>query len=197
MHCSFRALLTAAVLAAAVVFPAGAASARSLSIHDATGDTWQMDTSSDTESYLPAGSQANVDLVRTIVRHTAKKVNVIGRYTELKRSGPALFFVVAVRTNEGVRRDVGVQTILRPCGQHMFEKRDGRTARCRGISHTVDYARETISVSVPRSCLGNPRWVQVTPGAVGMTPAGDVYVDNGYDSTSNEPTRWSAKVKRG
>jgi hypothetical protein len=30
-----------------------------------------------------------------------------------------------------------------------------------------------------------------------MTPAGDVYVDNGYDSTSNEPTRWSAKVKRG
>jgi hypothetical protein len=96
-----------------------------------------------------------------------------------------------------VRRDVGVQTILRPGGQHVFEKRDRRTARCRGITHTVDYARETISVSVPRSCLGNPRWVQVTPGAVGMTPAGDVYVDNGYDSTSNEPTRWSAKVKRG
>ena len=39
-----------------------------------------------------------------------------------------------------------------------------KDVRCRGLRHEVDYVDDTVSVSVPRSCLGRPRWVRI--GAV-------------------------------
>jgi hypothetical protein len=36
-----------------------------------------------------------------------------------------------------------------------------RLLKCRGLKHHIDYAENTVRVSVPRSCLGRPKWVRV------------------------------------
>jgi hypothetical protein len=59
---------------------------------------------------------------------------------------------------------------------------DGRPVRC-AIRHSQDYADNVTTVSFPRRCLSDPRWV--TFRAVSWTSEGEnFYLD---DALSNEP----------
>jgi hypothetical protein len=132
-----------------------------------------------------------------VVRHGARRVIVKATYVELRRSADPLFLMFEVRTNEGLKRQVRVETMSSPKGSSMFSKPNGTDVRCSGLSHAVDYAANTVTVSVPRSCLSGPRWVQLLVGAISMSPQGDAYVDNGHNATSDEPKTWSARVRKG
>lgn len=197
-------LLRAALLTstlAAVLVPAGAASAASFTVADATGDTWALDMSSNSETYVPAGSQVNVDVARTVIRHGAGRLVVTSTYADLKRSGNRSLLAVRLRTNEGVKREVDVETLSRPGwgGDHHFSKPSGREVACRGLAHEIDYVANTVRVVVPTACLSRPRWVQASIGTFGMSEDqqdSNIYVDNGHDETSNDPG-WSAKVRKG
>ncbi|MGZ4437721.1 MAG: hypothetical protein ACXVWU_00195 [Nocardioides sp.] len=199
---SLRAALPAVVAALVVTVTAGAASAASLTVKDPTGDTWQDTTTGSGDSYKAAGSHANTDLVRTVVRHTTTRLVVRATYADLTKSGPRLLFFFRLRTNEGLRRDSGVDTVGSLSGtQHLTKPNGSSNLPCKGLSHTVDYSLNQVTVSIPRSCLSNPRWVQVVIGA--MTLSGDpsvVYLDNGQNTTSNDPTNpalWTKRVYKG
>ena len=43
--------------------------------------------------------------------------------------------------------------------------------RCAGFDHTIDYTANTVQLSVPRSCVGNPRWVEVNYVGLGNVDA--------------------------
>lgn len=201
-----KALLRAALLTstlAAVLLPASPATAATLAYGDPTGDVWRstFDVESEQETIEPAGSPVNADLVRTTVRHTATKVVLKGRYADLQKAENRYLFGVELRTDEGLKREIGVETLSRPGwgGTPYFAKRDGETP-CRGLGHSIDYATETVTVTVPRTCLSKPRWVQVRSMSVAFEEGGEVFsafVDSGHDETADEPREWSGKVRRG
>lgn len=196
----FRAALTTAV-AVVVALPA-AASAASLTIDDATGDTYlaTYDEATDTESFEPAGSQVNVDLDKTVVKHKSGAVVVKAKYAELKRDDKVIFFGVELRTDEGLKRETGVFTFARAKGDSYMATGSGmKDVKCPGLAHEIDYAADLLSLTIPRSCLSRPKWVQARVGSVGLedSQSNDAYVDNGHNATSNEPKTWSDKVRRG
>lgn len=194
----FRAALVTSTLAA-VLMPV-AASAASLSIDDGTGDTYltKYDETADTATYEPAGSQVNVDLDAVVVRHTARTVVATASYADLRRTDNRFMYLLRLRTNEGLRRDVTVETLFSGWrGTVMFGKPNGDDVRCRGIEHAVDYAANTVRVTVPRACLGRPRYVEAFTMAAGFSDAGDQYVDHGHMAAMRERVVWSARVRQG
>ena len=193
---SSRAALTALAAAGVLVATAGAASAETLTIKDHVGDTWKDTLNADgTETYTPAGSQLNTDLQRTVVRHTATRVIIRATYAELKKSGPKFLFGADLRTNEGLRRSVTVDTMSGAGSTATMTKPSGAPVTCAGIRHSIDYTANQVTVSFPRSCVSSPRWIQVRDGAVSSTDT-DFYVDNGANTTHNQPTQWSVRIHK-
>jgi hypothetical protein len=194
----FRAALMTAV-AVVVALPV-AASAASLTIDDATGDTYvtKYDESTDTASYEPAGSQANVDLDRVRVKHTAAKVRATATYADLKRtSDTAIMYLLRLRTNEGLKRDLMVETFMSgKKGSVMFSKPNGNEAKCPGLDHAIDYSADTITVTVPRRCLSAPRFVEAFTVAGGISGEGEQYIDHGHMDKMKEKVVWSEKVRK-
>jgi hypothetical protein len=192
-----RAALVASTLAA-VLLPAGVAAAASVSIDDATGDTYaaKYDESTDTTDYEPAGSQVNVDLDEVVVRHTARKVIATATYVDLKRTDNRFMYLLRLRTNEGLKRDVTVETLMSSWkGSVMFGKPNGDEVKCTGIDHAIDYVANTVTVSVPRRCLSNPRYVQAFTAGAGFSDAGDQYFDHGHMADMHERIVWSDKIR--
>ena len=195
----FRAALVTSTLAA-VLLPV-AASAASLRIDDATGDTYvgMYDESTDTTTYEPAGSQVNVDLDDVVVKHTARVVRAKATYVDLRRAGDnAIMYLLQIRTNEGLKRDVMVETFMSSKrGSVMFSKPNGREVKCGGLDHGIDYAADTITVSVPRQCLSNPRYVEAFTVGAGLSESGEQYIDHGHMAAMKEKVVWSERVRRG
>ncbi len=194
----FRAALV--VSAAALVVPTGAAAAATLSIGDATGDTFlgQYDEASDTTTYEPAGAQGNVDLEKVVVKHKGRVIVAKASYTELARSGHQFMYALRLRTNEGLKRDVNVDTLFSGWkGEVTLARPNGNEVTCRGLSHAIDYAADTVTVKVPRSCLSAPRWVQVFTAAIGFSDSGDFYIDHGHMSGMKEKVVWSDRIRKG
>ena len=194
-----RSALVASTLAA-VLLPAAAADAATLKVVDARDDTWSMDMT--TDQPVKAGSQINVDLVRTTVKHSAGKVTVTSGYVDLKKTTNRFGLDVRFRTNKGLKREVVVETLSRATwgGSHHLSKPNGDPVPCKGLTHAIDYTANTVTVSVPRACLGTPRWVQASIYALGFEDTtaadGSVYYDNGH-STSSKTPGWTAKIRRG
>lgn len=193
-----RAALLAAALTATLL--PGAASAATLATPDAVGDVWRSTYDQDTgeETVEPAGTQLNVDLERTVLRHTATRLVLVGSYAQLERSTNRFFLFSEVRTNEGIRRDLGVDTTMRWGGTAFLMGPRGEV-RCPGLRHDIDYAADTVTVSVPRGCLSDPRWVQGRIGGFAFPEKGDgseAYLDSASDDTADEPT-WTPRVRRG
>jgi hypothetical protein len=179
------ALATTAVLAAAV--PAHAAK---LVLTDPAGDVW-----AGAETPTQIGTRVNGDLVKTTVTHTARKVLVKAKYTDLAKNQDTLYFAYFVRTNEHVKRVAAVTAMPgKRKGISEFSRPRGKAA-CNGMTHAIDYVADTVTISVPRTCLSNPRWVQIQ--AAGVTVNGGVYTIDDAQSTESEPHTWSAKVRRG
>ena len=177
------------------------ASAATVTIDDATGDTYvgTYDESTDTSTYEPAGSQVNADLDDVVVKHTARVVRARARYVALNRSSDnAIMYMLRLRTNEGLKRDVLVETFMSgKRGSVMFGKPSGDDAKCSGLEHLIDYAADTITVTVPRRCLSGPRYVEAFTAAAAMSDQGDQYVDHGHMAEMKEKVVWSEKVRKG
>lgn len=196
-------LVRAALLAVtitATLLPAPAASAATLAAPDAAGDVWKstFDPQTAEETVEPAGSQVNVDLVRTVVKHTDTRLVVVARYADLAKSTNRFFVYSQLRTDEGVKRDIGIDATMRWSGTAFLMGPRGEV-RCDGLRHSVDYAADVATVSVPRSCLSKPRWVQTRTGAIGFPADGagdEAYLDSASDDTADEPS-WTARVRRG
>ena len=71
---------------------------------------------------------------------------------------------------------------------------------CGGLSHAVDYTANTVSMSIPRTCLGSPTWVEanvLTRSSAGLNQ--DVQrnlFDNGQRAGHGEGG-WSPRLRKG
>jgi hypothetical protein len=184
-----------AVLGAA----AAPASAARVLTPDSSGDTWSRGTDG---VFSEAGSRVNTDVVASAVRHTMQRVNASVRYDDLVRSTDHVVTPVRVHASNGRTyllrvtagpgdRD-GTARLVRYTGT------GAQTARvaCSGLRHSISYADDLVAVNVPRSCLGNPAWVQYGGTVRTVDGSGSVFTDTLLDSGPVNDL-YSARIQRG
>jgi hypothetical protein len=198
-HPSLRAAMLTSALAAALLAPTGA-SAQSLRIDDPTGDSWHelyAGGASRPTGYEPAGSAPNSDIVKVKVSHSARRVKVRTTYVDLVDNAEGVIAVTRIRTSEGLERRAWVAKESAGKPTRGFLTGGGRTT-CRGIREKVSFGRNVATVSVPRRCLSDPRWVKVVAGGGNYAEAPDPasYRDI-VGTTGPRFTGLSGKIRRG
>jgi hypothetical protein len=128
---------------------------------DAIYSTYDAETNQVSEEVQPAAKAG--DITRTVVSHGTRKVALTVDFRVLKRGDALSGHWVRIVTNEGVKRDLFLQTTKEdPQGTLSFAKTaTGEPVTCKGLSHDVDYGDARVVIKVPRSCLSSPRWVRV------------------------------------
>lgn len=192
-----RTLSIVAVAAGLAVGTAGTAAAQTLTDVDQRGDVQSF--TMDSEEPAPAPTVANGDILRTVFNHAERRVSVRVKYADLRRIGQFRNDGIKVVTNEGVRREVSVfagQGMWR--GQADMVRPSGRPVDC-DIAHKIDYDRNLVTISFPRSCVSNPRWVRLGMGAVWMDGSSRAYADDAQiDGRINpENLKLSPRLRRG
>ncbi|MEP9362287.1 hypothetical protein ABLE68_04915 [Nocardioides sp. CN2-186] len=207
-----RVAVLTVLVSAALMVPAGAASAQRVVIDDGTADVWDWHREAEGGDWAltEAGSLANVDVTSTTVTTTGSAIRVTSTYAELKKSGPQ-----NPGADSWLKLSGGGGVVLRawmdgdaPTTLFFTDKtaRPGgkiHRAACRGAEVTFDYGADTVTSVLPLSCLpGDPDWVKY----LGITTAGSpeqdqygsplhLYMDNvskpsGYDDLANRSCFW-------
>ena len=199
--------LVATALLAAVVGPATAASAQSASVTDSAGDVWQSILNPDTEeeTFVAAGSLTNVDVLSTVVDHTRSSLEVTMTFSDLAKEGARPTPALVMRFDRGPAPGRRGRRLDQLEGQgHPAQGRQEQQRRVDvdGFTHKIDYTANTVAMSIPRSCLGTPRWIQAAPmtqGFLASTDGGEsqYFFDNGGKPGHSYTLPWSARVHRG
>jgi len=195
------ALLTTAILGA-VLAPAAAASARSLTIDDSTADTWENVYNPDTQSddWLAAGSKLNTDITKTVVKHSANKITITATFDDLKAKDAGYGLVDRLRFDHGPKVVANVDANGKWKGQAaLYTNHSGQQIDCAGLTHAIDYTANTVEISIPRSCVGKPTWVEVAEFSVSNVSDDTTthsYIDDAGTDSHGFGT-WSDKVRRG
>ena len=212
---TFSSAAVAALTLAAVVLPAGTASAKAAAIDDAKGDTYVIgfDDEAGTPTFTASAKNVNTDLDKVVVRHTEKRVELTARYFSLKKDGMDFISGAYFKTDDGSEwtmyggaslTDEGWQTyasvfesVGAPARPATFA---ARGATCEGLRVAVDWQADELAVSAPRSCMGGPAWVKAHAEAVGgyydsQQEYHQVY-DNAHTAKGNM-NGWTDRIKKG
>jgi hypothetical protein len=203
-----RPVLAATAAAAMVVVPVTAAQAQTWRHADATGDVQSMPVASDATTGTVEPGVTDPDIRTVRVSHAPRKVTMRVQFVDLAAAKDVgYFFVFQLRTNERLHRQVELDAgpgMWR--GQVSFSS-PRRELRCKGLARSVDYIQNVVTVTVPRSCLSNPRWVQAgsgaakitglnlnDPGSIGTATA---YVDDAGSDKLGNNLAWSPRIRKG
>jgi hypothetical protein len=192
--------LLAVLVPVALLLPA-AAHAEKVVTEDAVGDAVTLvDESVDLDEAVPAPDHAGTDVVRTAVSHGAKRLRVRVAFRALERD-PFQFMVIRVRTPHG-----SYEALVERLGGKPIASihRGPRALDCDSLGAKVDLRTDTVTASLPTSCLDAPRWVQIGVGAVsvsgqqGNPELGAVYADDAHrDGAIRDNIATGPKVRRG
>jgi hypothetical protein len=192
--------LLAVLVPVALLLPA-AAHAEKVVTEDAVGDAVTLvDESVDLDEAVPAPEHEGTDVVRTAVAHGAKRLRVRVAFRALERD-PFQFMVIRVRTPHGSYEALVERLGGRPIASI---HRGPRALDCDSLGAKVDLRTDTVTASLPTSCLDAPRWVQIGVGAVsvsgqqGNPELGAVYADDAHrDGAIRDNIATGPKVRRG
>lgn len=190
-------MLVAFIITTAALFlNAAPASAAELMLREGRGDMWRVDFNEKSgEEYRPAPAVRNGDAIRVLIRHTATHVVIREKFVALRRTGDLLMVGAEIRTNEGVRRDAFIFADRRNWqGDAIFSGPRGQGTDC-DLEHSLNYATNTAVIKIPRTCLSNPRWVQVRLGD-GFLKRQAFFIDNPHNGQA-EPKAWTARIRKG
>lgn len=199
-----RGIISLALAAGMTVTSLGPTAAQTLTVNDARGDvlryTMPADETAEPEPEAVADpSVTNGDVLRTTIRHSARRIAVRVKFADLKRAGMFRGDFLSLRTNEGVRREVSLmagQGLWR--GETDMARPSGRPVKC-AIRHRIDYGTNVVKLSFPRRCASSPRWVQVGLGSMWAgTDMETFYMDDAQIAGEvRDVLVWSPRVRRG
>ena len=181
MHVRRTALALAPLALLAALVGAAPAQAQSRTAYDARHDVVGDPEGRQTITTVRPGRREG-DVVKVRTTYAGRALVVVQHYDRLTRprTGDLSGHFVSVRTNAGRRADLTVYVDdgpHHPQGQDVWEVPGRDSARCAGLRTRIDYAADTVRVRIPRSCLGNPRWVRV--GSAGSSlQDGYLYADD-------------------
>jgi hypothetical protein len=137
---------------------AGQAPANTVTLTDPTGDVWSISEGESAPS--PASDEPSADVVRAVVTHRRHRVSVRMKFSDLRRADTA-FYGATIVTPRQLRAAFVMTGPRRWGGRPLLVNGNFAKVRCPGFQHSVDYASEQVTMTLPRACLGNPRWVRV------------------------------------
>jgi hypothetical protein len=204
-HMRLRTKTTAIVGGAilAVIAPATAAHAGAITIDDETSDVWEIlyDEETQDETLVEAGSVDNVDVDSTRVRHLTNRIVLTTTYTDLTKQDIILGAIGDLRFDDAPAVGFYLDTYQDWSGETvLFKSRNGAPIDCGGFDHAIDYAANTVEFSIPRKCVGSPRWVEARYVGTANQEDEEVGYRNWRDNalTSGSGTGgWSERVRRG
>ena len=182
-------VLTAVLLLSGLT--AGAASASERVLHDPAGDMWRADFTGETQ---PAPHTRAGDVRRASFRHGPKNIVIRQRFVDLRRIGKYAAYYARIQNGAKDRyREVQVEARRGSWrGKiRVFDRRGAKVA-C-AATHRIDYAKNTLVIKVPRSCLATPRLVRATTGNAWAQRRDQVFLlDNPHTKRASAPTwtRW-------
>lgn len=191
-------LLAAMTLASAPLAVTGQAHAATWTQQDARGDVLAISQSagSEKETVEPAPEDTATDITRFTVNHTARKVALVLRVRDL-RHGDTMVSARLVTPR-------GAYDVLafRSADLRMFgvSAANGTDVPCRGKKLRLDTVRDLIRITVPRACLGGPRWVRAGAGLVRgnlLSDDSSITADEALRAGSEEAASSDARLKVG
>jgi len=166
----------AATTAATLTLAPAVAHADSYSQTDASGDVAGSPRSSSSEEFTVDPARANGDVTTSRITHLARKVRIKLTHRDLSRTN-RFASSLSIRSNTGLRYVFVEARKGSWAGKHGIENARGTNVSCSGLAHKIDYVANTVLIVIPRSCLGNPRWVRVSMGTYSLTST-SVYADD-------------------
>ncbi len=114
----------------------------------------------------------------------------------LRREGANVAMAMRIRTNDGTYREVQLQAGRRIGwrGQVSMNGRRGAPVEC-SAARQIDYATDVMALRIPRSCLNNPRWVQMT--LVSVFLGGRQFLADNPHNNHMRINLWTARIRRG
>ena len=179
----------------AVAVPA-AAQANSYVLPDSTKDVVKYDNQQDnTATAVPDRTEG--DILSSSVAHGKRRVRMAMRVDELTPTGDGATFYFRIGTKKKIRFLYINTSPGEWAGVKSFKKGDSnRNARCRGINWSIDYVEDIIAASVPRKCVGKPKWVHVGM-AVATYEEPAAFVDDAQtDGYIGDEPKWGPRVYR-
>lgn len=185
-----RSVVVAAV--AAVVLVPSAAHADSYKQVDAVGDV-QSSPMSGSVAFTPTPDRVTGDVTYTKITHRARVIKVKIAFRDLDRAGPNAQFM-RFKSNR-LNREVGLLAYPGTWrGKAAMSTFSDKKVSC-NLRHDIDYVANTVVVNVPRSCLGNPRWVRVAIGSATYDET-TIYADDARSATLPDYWVHGPKVRR-
>jgi hypothetical protein len=161
-------LRLAALLVPVALLAPAAAHAEKVETTDPAGDVVSLGPTEqgddDLDNLLPAPENLTADVVRTVVDHAASRLRVRIDLRELGRSR-IYFAVLQVRTPAGTFEVEADNLGHRP---KVEMTRRGRAVDCPRLRAVSDRAAARAVITIPTSCLGAPRWVEVGAGIASL-----------------------------
>lgn len=185
------ATVIAVLLGLLALAPAGAESFRGT---DPADDVWRLTKSGDGDDYTASPTRANPDLTRAVVRHGRTNLVIVAHFDDIfvpPGPGSRLSVFGDIRSDQrGASFDLQATQRLRQGKLSIW--RTGK--RCGGASW-IDYDRDVVRLFLPRTCLGDPKWVRVhlTAWSVDRTY---VWEDNGFQPGFLR-ARWTPRLRVG
>ncbi len=167
------------------------AQAATLKLVDERGDV-HRDTGG---GFTLVEGERRADILHTRIQHTDRALVVRTKLLRLLREGAGLGMAMRIRTNDGTYREVQLQASRRVGWRGQVSMNGRRTAVDCRTAHNINYAADVMAVRIPRSCVNNPRWVQVT--LVSLFEGGRQFlVDNPHNNRMRINV-WTARIRRG
>jgi hypothetical protein len=191
--------LVAVLTAVALLLPA-AAHAEKVVTEDPAGDVVTGGEDADIKAWVPAPDYVGADIVRTVVALGANRLRLDVHFRALRRD-PFHFTIARVRTPRGT-----YDLLIERLGGAPIASLDrrGTTVECPGLKAKVDLRTDTVTATMPASCVETPRWVQVGVGAVAIDAdqaspdLAAVYADDAHRAGGiRDAIAWGPKVRRG
>ena len=183
----------AAALAAALVMVSGvAAQAQTAKVNDRRDDVWRA-THDEADPYVAANSPLNADIDRTTVDHGSRELVITTTYERLAERRHTVFPIWTIRTSDGTGYSAAVLAGPGDWTGQTFLFTDstppplrvsalvGAGGECARMSHTIDYDANTISITIPRACLGAPDELRVRSTAQASSGEDKSWYDNGHN----------------
>jgi hypothetical protein len=182
------------LILAAITFGAPmTAQAATLNLVDERGDVHRLGSDG---SLVLAEGERRADILRTRILHTDRALVVRTTLLRLRREGSSIGMSMRMRTNDGTYREVQLVAGrgIGWRGNVVMNNRRGASVECR-TSPKINYATDVMAVRIPRSCLNNPRWAQMTLVSV-FFGSRRTLADNPHNDRMRVNV-WTSRIRRG
>lgn len=154
-------------LTAGLALAPSTARAASVTIDDTTGDTWvsHYDPEAGQTVWQESDVDQNVDVTRTVVKHTAKRISVTATYADLSDDStyvPTYWAFFRLPDGRMAAASAFVDENFDPLTYVTIQRTPGgswnKHLPCEGVKTQWHWDQDRLTMSFPRSCYGSPAW---------------------------------------